>query len=499
MTDQCMTNKTNSRKRGKIKKAVIILFWLGVWELAARVTDNPILLAGPLQTAGELCGLFGEATFYKTIFMSLLRIGAGFGAGFLTAIFLAAAGSRFSVLEEWLAPFMGLLKAVPVASFVVLLLIWWGSSFLALAVSFLVVLPVVYISVLEGLKNLDRELAEMGRVFCLPSASRFFYLYRPGLRPYLQGSLKTALGLAWKAGVAAEVIGTPDFSVGGRLYLSKLYLDTAGVFSWTATVLLLSFLFERAVLWGAEKFFAWQPACGKPRSLLKKGIGQQRKAETGRRRLPQAEEGNGESGKAETDLGRLPEAEEGEGESRKAESDRREQRGSGRILLENVWKSFGDRTVLAGVSQAYEPGRIYYLRWPSGSGKTTLLRLLAGLERPDRGRIRVEGNCSMVFQEDRLCREYSAVKNVELVTGDAKSARRALELLLEPGTTEQPCKELSGGMKRRVALVRAMEADSAVVLLDEPFAGMDDRTRARAEEYIRRRQGGRTLIIATHI
>lgn len=479
MTDQCMTNKTNSRKRGKIKKAVIILFWLGVWELAARVTDNPILLAGPLQTAGELCGLFGEAAFYKTIFMSLLRIGAGFGAGFLTAIFLAAAGSRFSVLEEWLAPFMGLLKAVPVASFVVLLLIWWGSSFLALAVSFLVVLPVVYISVLEGLKNLDRELAEMGRVFCLPSASRFFYLYRPGLRPYLQGSLKTALGLAWKAGVAAEVIGTPDFSVGGRLYLSKLYLDTAGVFSWTATVLLLSFLFERAVLWGAEKFFAWQPACGKPRPVLKKGIGRQRKAETGR--------------------GRLPEAEEGNGESRKTESDRGEQRGSGRILMENVWKSFGDRTVLAGVSQAYEPGRIYYLRWPSGSGKTTLLRLLAGLERPDRGRIRVEGNCSMVFQEDRLCREYSAVKNVELVTGDATSARRALELLLEPGTTEQPCGELSGGMKRRVALVRAMEADSAVVLLDEPFAGMDDRTRARAEEYIRRRQGGRTLIIATHL
>lgn len=129
MTDQCMTNKTNSRMRGKIKKAVIILFWLGVWELAARVTDNPILLAGPLQTAGELCGLFGEAAFYKTIFMSLLRIGAGFGAGFLTAIFLAAAGSRFSVLEEWLAPFMGLLKAVPVASFVVLLLIWWGLPF----------------------------------------------------------------------------------------------------------------------------------------------------------------------------------------------------------------------------------------------------------------------------------------------------------------------------------------------------------------------------------
>lgn len=463
---------THEKKIGvikKIKRAGILFFWLGVWELAARMTDNPILLAGPLQTAGELRGLLGTAAFYRTILMSFLRIGGGFAAGFLAALPLAAAAGRFSVLEEWTAPVMRLLKAVPVASFVVLLLIWWGSSSLAAAVSFLVVLPVVYISVLEGLKNSDRELAEMGRVFCLPFASRFFYLYRPGLRPYLQSSLKTALGLAWKAGVAAEVIGTPDFSVGGQLYLSKLYLDTAGVFAWTAAVLLLSFLFERAVLRGAEKFFDWQPACRRPRRVIRNGPPPMRAAGADQERQPGAEEGNGE---------------------------RQE---SGRILLENVWKSFGDRTVLAGVSQVYEPGRTYYLRSPSGSGKTTLLRLLAGLERPDRGRIRAEGNCSMVFQEDRLCREYSAVKNVELVTGDAASARRALELLLEPGTIEQPCGELSGGMKRRVALARAMEADCAIVLLDEPFAGMDALTRTRAEEYIRRRQRGRTLVIATHI
>ena len=105
----------------------------------------------------------------------------------------------------------------------------------------------------------------------------------------------------------------------------------------------------------------------------------------------------------------------------------------------------------------------------------------------------------MVFQEDRLCMDYSAVKNVEMVIGDPKRAQRALENLLEAEALHKPCRELSGGMKRRVALVRAMEADSDYVLLDEPFTGLDADTKASVEEYIRKKQNGRTIIIVTHI
>ncbi|MDE7114626.1 MAG: ATP-binding cassette domain-containing protein, partial [Acetatifactor sp.] len=136
---------------------------------------------------------------------------------------------------------------------------------------------------------------------------------------------------------------------------------------------------------------------------------------------------------------------------------------------------------------------------PSGSGKTTLLHILAGILKPDGGRISKPDTVSVMFQEDRLCEDYSAVKNVELVCGDRSRAAEALAKLLEPEALEKPCGQLSGGMKRRVALVRAMEADSAFVLLDEPFTGMDEQPRSRAMEYIRRRQNGRTLIIATHI
>jgi NitT/TauT family transport system ATP-binding protein len=169
------------------------------------------------------------------------------------------------------------------------------------------------------------------------------------------------------------------------------------------------------------------------------------------------------------------------------------------IRISGLCKSFDGQIVLSGVSAEFARGGVYYLRQPSGSGKTTLFRLMAGLLKPDEGSVRAPDAVSMLFQEDRLCEQYSAVKNVELVCGDRKQAAEALERLLDADVLDKPCGTLSGGMKRRVALARAMEADSEAVLLDEPFTGMDAETRARAEEYIFFRADGRTLIIATHI
>ncbi len=426
-----------------LRKTLILLFWLALWLGLALAVDNSILVATPLQTAERCLELLGTADFYRAVAGSLLRIGAGFLAGSCAAVLLAAVAGRSSFLEGLFAPAVGFLKAAPVASFVVVLLIWWGSSLLGVAVSFLVVLPNVYVNTLEGLKSVDRELLEMAGLFRLPGSSRLFYLYLPALKPFLYGSLKVSLGMCWKSGVAAEVIGTPACSIGGELYLSKVYLDTAGVFAWTAAVILLSALFEKLVLWLTERLFVLQPACRRP-----VGAG---------------------SGK---EIG---------------------------LTAEGVCKRFDGQQVLKDVNLVCRPGEILYLRTPSGSGKTTLLRILAGLTPPDAGQVRTPAGVSMVFQEDRLCPGFSAVKNVELATGEEDRAREALLQVLEEEALDKPCGTLSGGMKRRVALVRAMEADSAAVLLDEPFAGMDADTRARAEAYVRERQKGRAILIATHV
>lgn len=441
--------KKNGNRMGKlVKRAAAIGFWLLMWQVLAMAVHNAILVVSPWETLIRLTALFQDKTFFIAVGMSLLRIGAGFLAGFLTGMALATASSRFPLLENLLGPLMSLLKAVPVASFVVLLLIWWGSSFLAVAICFLVVLPNIYINTLEGLKSTDRELLEMAKVFRLPTATRFFYIYRPALQPFLISGLKLALGMCWKSGIAAEVIGTPVPSIGGQMYLSKIYLDTAGVFAWTAVIIVISVLFERLFLFLTDLFFAWQPAC-----RACKAIAEVQSA----------------------------------------------------VVLENVCKSYElpkegrYQKILENVSNVYEPGMIYYLTSPSGSGKTTLLKLLSGLTKPDSGNLSIPDTVSMVFQEDRLCMDYSALKNVEMITGDPERAEKALKRLLEAEDLGKPCSHLSGGMKRRVALVRAMEARSQLVLLDEPFTGMDVGTMTKAEAYIRERQQGRTVIIATHI
>ncbi|MCM1046446.1 MAG: ATP-binding cassette domain-containing protein [Candidatus Gastranaerophilales bacterium] len=436
-------------KQWRWKRVLIILFWLSVWHILALWVDNKILLATPFQTLLALFGLLPKVSFWQAVAGSLGRIGLGFLSGTVTAVLLAIFSYAVPFVEEMLSPVMSLFRSMPVASFAVIFLIWWGSSFLAVAVSFLVVLPNIYVNVLEGLKNTDKRLLEMAQVFGIPFKNRFYYIYVPALNPFLMAGLKLAMGMAVRSGVAAEVIGTPLHSIGEGLYLSKIYLETANVFAWTAVVILLGCVLERLTLYLAQRFFDWQPKCA-ARSARKKTAQETAQKAT-------------------------------------------------RLLCKNLFKSYGGLSVVRDRTATYESGQIYYLTTPSGSGKTTFLRLLCGLEELDEGEIEGVKQFSVVFQEDRLCEDHSAVRNVELVTGPSARVRESLLQLLPREALDKPCGQLSGGMKRRVALVRAMEADSECVLLDEPFTGMDAGTKARAERYIKERQKGRILIIATHL
>ncbi len=452
------------RVKSAKRRALILLFWLLIWHILAVFAGNSLLLVTPLEALLTLVRLSVTPQFWEAAGGSMLRIAGGFFLGFFTGLLLAAAAAGHTLLEELLSPVMNLFKTVPVASLTVLLLIWWSSEMLAVSICFLVVTPEIYLHTLEGVRSTDRKLPEMAKVFGMPFWNRFFYIYRPSLKPFLYGSMKLSLGMSWKSGVAAEIIGTPQGSIGERLYMAKIYLDTAELFAWTAAVILLSLLFEKAVMKLAACFFAWEPSC---RSALTGA----KKKRISRRAAVRNEE-----------TGEFPNGTSADG-----------------ISCTNLTKSYGGKTVISDFTASYPAGRIHYLRSPSGSGKTTFLRLLCGLEEPDAGRIERRGCISMMFQEDRLCEDYSALLNVEMAVGSNSGAKEALLMLLEESAIERPCRELSGGMKRRAALVRAMEAESDIVLLDEPFTGMDDVTRERVRQYIEDRRGNRTVIVATHI
>ena len=173
------------------------------------------------------------------------------------------------------------------------------------------------------------------------------------------------------------------------------------------------------------------------------------------------------------------------------------------VVFEGLSKAYGENRVLRGIDFTLEEGSVTCLMAPSGSGKTTLFRVLLGLEAADSGRVRGvgAGRISMMFQEDRLCPTLTPMENVALVLGrDASRGelRTMLEEILPAECLDQPALELSGGMRRRVSLARAVAYPSDLVVLDEPFTGLDAATKRRVIEFILRHREGRTLLVATH-
>ena len=225
-----------------------VLFWLAVWQLGAMALDQELFLVSPLRVLGRLGELVVTGPFWRAVGMSSLRIMGGFLAATAAGVLLAALSARFRRVEELLAPALLAIKSIPVASFIILALILFSSRNLAVLISFLMVLPVVYANVLEGIRSADRQLLEMGRVFRLPAGQRLRYLYVPQVYPFFEAACGVALGLCWKAGVAAEVIGMPQGSIGERLQQAKIYLDTPDLFAWTLVIVLVSLAFEKLFL-----------------------------------------------------------------------------------------------------------------------------------------------------------------------------------------------------------------------------------------------------------
>jgi len=236
------------KKHEKRNKILAIAAALLVWQAAAMLLDFEIALVSPIKVAIRLTTLWREPGFFASIGFSLSRIVAGFFLGFAVGCGLAVLAGRFRIVETLLWPYMLTIKSVPVASFIIICLVFLSSATLSVFISFLMVLPIVYQNVLQGIRSADHQLLEMAQVFNVPWRRRFRYIYLPQLKPFLLSASTVSLGLSWKAGVAAEVIGIPDGSIGEMLYHAKLYIDTDDLFAWTVIIVLASVAFEKLFL-----------------------------------------------------------------------------------------------------------------------------------------------------------------------------------------------------------------------------------------------------------
>jgi len=217
-----------------------VAIWLMLWQAAAMLVGHDFLLASPLTVALRFFELAITGEFWASALFSLGRIFSGFLLGMILGVVCAALAARFRRMRELIAPLWAVLRAIPVASFVIVALIWVPSRNLSVLIAFLIVFPVIYAGTMGEIERTDPKMLEMARLFRMPLPRRILYVYAlPALRSF-EATCLSAMGLAWKSGIAAELISIPSGSIGERLYTAKVYLMTGDLFAWTILILLLS-------------------------------------------------------------------------------------------------------------------------------------------------------------------------------------------------------------------------------------------------------------------
>jgi len=201
-----------------------------------------------LQVLTRLLEMMLEREFWLYTALSLLRVLAGLLSATVLAVFLAVLCCKSSLADCLFAPLFSLIKSTPVASFVILVLIWLDRDFVPVLISALMVLPVIWANVSAGIKGTDSQLLEMAAVYRLSGSTTLRRIYIPSVLPHFRSACRASLGMAWKAGIAAEVLTVPRAAIGRMIYESKLYLQTTDLFAWTLAVIILSLLIEKLVL-----------------------------------------------------------------------------------------------------------------------------------------------------------------------------------------------------------------------------------------------------------
>lgn len=433
------------RMKAVAAAGAVAAFWLAVWVFAAALVAQPLILPGPGTVAVALLRLVCDVGTWAILVGSGARILGGLALAAACGGVMAGASVRSLTFARLVAPALSFVKATPVACIVVLLLIWLGSARVSIVAVFLMALPGVYFSLVEGLTQADKPLKQMFRLHGVRGWRLFCAHTWREVLPFVLSCARAVIGMSWKAGVAAELIGMAVGTVGERIYQAKLLIETADLLAWTVLVVAASWACERVLVWllRASGPAAWRAAVWAH----------------GRSTRGRSGDSAGAGAAAELAL------------------------------------AVGDRApwapALDGLVLRVPAGGRACVMGTSGVGKSTLLALAAGECAP----------CSMVFQDVRLVEGASALDNV-LVCADARvdaSSAAALLRLLVPGVdVHARVAELSGGQRRRVEIARALLCPGDAVILDEPFTGLDTAARDACAEVVLDLLDGRMLLLATH-
>ncbi|MBQ4547029.1 MAG: ABC transporter permease subunit [Oscillospiraceae bacterium] len=236
-----------------LSNAVSAVFWIALWECVHLAVGENILVPSPLSVLERLGGFCTEGSFWISLFVSLFRVLSGLVLGTVLGAVLAVLTAKSNLFRSLFSPALHVIKATPVASFIILAILWLSVENVPVFTAMLIVLPTVWANTEKGILSVDKDLLQMGRAFRLSEKEIFFRITLPTVKPFFAAALNSAVGMAWKAGIAAEVICPKGNSIGSALHDSKIYFETVDTFAWTAAVVILSVLLEKAVLWLTAK------------------------------------------------------------------------------------------------------------------------------------------------------------------------------------------------------------------------------------------------------
>ncbi|HLP04003.1 MAG TPA: ATP-binding cassette domain-containing protein [Paludibacter sp.] len=422
---------------------VVVL--LIAWQLVATSINYPAIFPTIPELFRQVWQLFSANDFILAIFITLGRGIAGFAIAFILTFACASISVFFPFWKNFLHPFVVVTRSIPVISFVLLALLWFSTEKIPVFIALLTMFPILYQGILTGFEQTDKKWIEMARVFGKPAWTRFFRIYIPASKPAIYDGVSTALGFGWRAIIIGEVLAQPLHGIGTSMKEAQAFINVSELIAWTVCAIVIIYLMD----------------------MLVKRI---RKIKVNRW-LP------------------MPESFEMKNENRPT--------GTKAIKIQNLNKRFNEVPVFGSMNYEFEPMAITCLKGHSGKGKTTLLRLVAGIEKPDSGRIEIPEALYMsyAFQDFRLLPWLTVSENIQFVIRKDKASNKQyisnlVHFLLENmELLEHGHKfphQLSGGQQQRVSLARALAAQSDILLLDEPLTGLDEGLKTRILEFLSR-------------
>lgn len=430
-------------KQNKLIPSILSILFLGViWELIALQIGFPAIFPSLVDLLKETGRLIISENFFVEISVTILRGLVGITFAFILAFSLGIIAAFYPFWKAFFHPVVVVSRSIPVISLVLIALLWLAPPRLPVFIALITMFPILYQNILTGLEQTDKRYTEMATVFGKSGFNQFFNIYLPSAKKVIFDGLKTAMGFGWRAIIIGEALSQPVHGIGTAMKQAQVYINVSELIAWTVVAIGISYLFEYII------------------KMIQK-IHLEKK---------------------------LPYAKKYELNPDIQKPDIKE------IRIENLKKTFNSSTLFESLNLTFNSGNISFIKGPSGRGKTTLLRLLAGLEKPDKGKIQYIENFHFAFsfQDIRLLPWFTITENI-IYGCNSKGlqkqeiSNRVAYLLENMELTVHAHKfpnELSGGQQQRVELARALAANSDILLMDEPLNGLDKELKIRIIDFL---------------